>query len=91
MQVVMEAHKHQPAAIVLDVMMPGGGGLGAIRTLKATTSTTLIPVIAISGSTDPALPAQVVAEGASAFLPKPVHLPISSTRLREWPEAGRRR
>ena len=72
MQVVMAAHRSGPDAIILDVMMPGGGGLDVLKKLKASSETQLIPVIAISTSRDASLPAQVLASGAEAFLPKPV-------------------
>lgn len=75
MQVIMAAHRNRPDAIVLDVMMPGGGGFEALKKLKATSSTQLIPIVAISTLQDPTLPAQVLALGAEAFLPKPVHFP----------------
>lgn len=75
MQVVMAAHRNEPDVIILDVMMPAGGGLDALKKLKSATGTQLIPVIAISSSPDPEIPAKAIALGAEAFLPKPLHFP----------------
>ena len=61
-----------PSVIVLDVNMPGGTGLDALRKLKASVKTALIPVVVLSGAADDELPARVVELGAEAFLPKPV-------------------
>ena len=74
MQAVMVAHRTVPDAILMDVMMPGGSGLQVLKRLKASTETQQIPIIAISSSADPTLPAQTVALGAEAFLQKPVDL-----------------
>jgi CheY-like chemotaxis protein len=73
-QAVRAAHKEQPAAIIMDVMMPAGSGLNALKQIKASNRTQLIPVIAVSSSTDPDIPAKMLAAGADEFLPKPVDL-----------------
>jgi CheY-like chemotaxis protein len=61
-----------PGLIVLDINMPGGTGLEALRKLKLSARTAPIPVIVLSGSDDAAMPQQVKALGADAFLPKPI-------------------
>lgn len=73
MQAVMFAAKPPGVdAIILDINMPGGTGLEAIRRLKSLPKTALIPLIVLSGSTDAAMPDKVKAQGADAFLGKPV-------------------
>jgi DNA-binding response OmpR family regulator len=44
--------RHRPDAVVLDVQLPGGGGLVALRRIRASVHTTMTPVIAIAGSRD---------------------------------------
>jgi len=75
MQAVRAAHKDHPDAIIMDVMMPAGSGLNALKQIKASNRTQLIPVIAVSSSTDPDVPGRMLAAGADEFLPKPVDLP----------------
>jgi FixJ family two-component response regulator len=58
--------------IVLDINMPGGTGVDALRKLKRSVRTATIPVIVVSGSEDAAMPAMVLELGASEFLAKPV-------------------
>lgn len=81
LQAIMVAHRTKPDAIVLDIMMPAGNGLNVLQKLKASSATKLIPVIAISSSPDPALPAQVLAGGGESFFPKPVSFPDLRTLL----------
>jgi DNA-binding response OmpR family regulator len=61
-----------PALIILDINMPGGTGLEALRKLKLSAKTSDIPVVVVSGSDDVGMPAQVLALGALEYLPKPI-------------------
>ena len=73
MQTVMFAMRApQPDAIVLDLQMPGGTGLEALRKLKGSTKTSLIPVILLSGSADAADRQRMDELGVVASLHKPV-------------------
>jgi CheY-like chemotaxis protein len=71
-QAMMGVMRLVPDAVLLDVKMPGGGGLDALKKLKASTKVGHVPVIVISALTDPALPSSVKGLGAAEFLPKPV-------------------
>src|SRR5207253_2279766 len=50
-----QALKEQPHLIIMDVMMPGGNGLRALRILKGSAATARIPVILTSGFNFPTL------------------------------------
>jgi CheY-like chemotaxis protein len=90
MQAVMFAVQQQPNAILLDVNMPAGTGLGALARLQASARTSSIPVLVVSGSTDLTLPATVRAEGAKGFFRKPVDLEALCARLAELLSAATR-
>lgn len=72
MQAVMLATRTLPAAILLDINMPGGTGLEVLKRLKSMSKTSMIPVITFSATTDPDLPATARALGAEDFIPKPL-------------------
>lgn len=72
MQVIMTVRRTPPAAILLDLMMPGGTGFDVLTRLRANAAMKSIPVIAMSASVDPDLPHRVLQSGADAFLYKPV-------------------
>lgn len=74
MQAHMFAQREVPAAVLIDVNMPGGGGLDALRKIRASAKTGAVPIIAISIADDPKLPERSVEAGAEAFLKKPVDL-----------------
>lgn len=75
MQVMMFAMRApQPDVILLDINMPGGTGVEALRKLKASSRTMLIPVVVLSGSLDPTMPGVMRDLGAVDFLAKPPRL-----------------
>lgn len=61
-----------PDLILLDVNMPGGTGVEALRKLKQSTRTSAIPVLIVSGVDDRTMPDRMRALGALDILPKPV-------------------
>lgn len=63
------ATAHQPALIVMDVRMPGIGGIEACRRLKANPDTASIPVIFLSAWHTEEQAA--IAAGGTSFLLKP--------------------
>ncbi len=72
MQTLMYATRSVPDAIILDVRMPAGTGIQALKKLKAHVKTSRIPVIVVSGESDPRLVEGLKALGAVDFLIKPV-------------------
>jgi DNA-binding response OmpR family regulator len=74
LQTWMVALRTRPAAILLDIKMPGGTGLDVLKRLKGSTKTNGIPVIAISAVNDPTLPSKAKSLGAEEFMAKPLDL-----------------
>jgi CheY-like chemotaxis protein len=60
-----------PQLIVLDVMMPGLDGLGALRQLKENPATREIPVVVLSAKGHALTKVEVEASGAVLFFAKP--------------------
>ena len=75
LQTWMVALRTRPAAILLDIKMPGGTGLDVLKKLKGSTKTNAIPVITMSAVNDPTLPTKAKSLGAEEFMAKPLDLP----------------
>jgi len=60
-----------PQLIVLDVMMPGLDGLGALRQLKENPATKNIPVVVLSAKGHALTRVEAEVAGAALFLAKP--------------------
>lgn len=59
-------------AILLDLLMPGIGGLGVLAALRAASPNATTPVIIVSVVTDDATVQRCLAAGASAYHTKPI-------------------
>ncbi len=65
------AARHRPQLIVMDVMMPTMDGYTAVARLRGQTATAGIPVIMLTGCSDPAYGQLSEGLGASAHVTKP--------------------
>lgn len=70
---MMAAVRHPaPELIVLDLQMPAGTGQTTLAKLKQSSRTATIPVLVVSATRDKATQERMLAQGAAAFLEKPV-------------------
>jgi CheY-like chemotaxis protein len=72
LQTWMKALREKPEAIVLDINMPGGTGIEVLKRLRISDKTRHIPVVVVSGSSEPNIETAVKNLGAHDFLHKPV-------------------
>ena len=76
--------KFRPDLVLLDISMPGGGGLLVAERLRNMVSTVTTPIIVITGTKDPELRSKATAFGAVGFIEKPYeprHLLAAITRV----------
>ena len=69
---MVEARKHEPDLIILDLGLPAGDGFVVMERLKLIPSLSVIPVIVVSGRAGLANQERALKAGAKAFLQKPV-------------------
>ena len=67
----LQSEDNTIAAVVTDLHMPSLDGFELIRRLRAEGRYSRLPVLLISGDSDPQLPQQALAHGADAFFSKP--------------------
>lgn len=61
----------KPDLMILDMMLPVGGGLSLLRTFKKSTDTKDIPIIIVTGVQSETVKANAMREGAAAYVRKP--------------------
>jgi CheY-like chemotaxis protein len=71
--VLEQVSRVRPDLLVLDVQMPGGGGIAALREIRSDPANEGMPVLLLSGSVDLELNLASRA-GADAQLPKPFRI-----------------
>ena len=64
------AHKEKPDLIVLDLMLPAGGGFGVLENLKSSIETADIPVVIYSAFKDDEHIKKAKEKGADAYFDK---------------------
>ena len=69
-------------AILLDLMMPGIGGFGVLKELRANSPNSATPIIVVSSLSDPETMERCSKSGASAYLVKPVERNSLSATVR---------
>lgn len=70
-------------ALVTDLWLPGMDGFGLIAAIRSRPASSTIPIVVISGDSDPRTPARVVDLGANAFFSKPYSPAEVRTKLEE--------
>ncbi|MDB5740558.1 MAG: histidine kinase [Alphaproteobacteria bacterium] len=68
---VAMVHANEPVAVILDVQMPGGGGLSALRRIKADPQMKNLPVMILSGERDAETVMAAMSGGANDYMVKP--------------------
>jgi adenylate cyclase len=73
-QAVSQALKLKPDLILLDIMMPAGGGVGVLENLRGNVNTFNIPVIALTALSDKQTVEAIVKLGVSGYFVKPADM-----------------
>jgi two-component system alkaline phosphatase synthesis response regulator PhoP len=60
-----------PVAVILDVQMPGGGGLSALSQIKADPKTSKLPVMILTGERNAETVMMAMEGGADDYMVKP--------------------
>ena len=80
------AAAHQPDVIITDLRMPQGGGATVIESLRRNAKTAAIPIVVLTGRTDPNIDGRVRHLGAENCLHKPLHVYDLLAELRRYIE-----
>lgn len=62
---------NEPVAVILDVQMPGGGGLSALVKIKADPKTSKLPVMMLTGERNAETVMMAMEGGADDYMVKP--------------------
>jgi DNA-binding response OmpR family regulator len=77
---------HRPDVIITDLRMPQGDGTTVIETLRRNAKTAAIPIVVLTGRTDPGIDGRVRHLGVESCLHKPLHVHDLLAELRRYIE-----
>ena len=72
---VQQAKKHQPDLVLMDVHLPDGSGLDALKQMQAFKETANIPVVALSSLATQMQIEEGLKEGFKYYITKPIDVP----------------
>ena len=78
-----QSQRQPPDLILLDLGLPGGGGLNLMQRLQSIPKLAVIPIIVISAREGLPIEKEVLDKGAAAFFRKPVDFPQLLARVGE--------
>jgi DNA-binding response OmpR family regulator len=64
-------HDFDPDLVILDLMLPAGGGLFVLKNIRLSPKTSTIPVLVLTGIKDEEYKKKVLDQGVSAYMEKP--------------------
>jgi len=70
-QALAMVYSREPVAVILDVQMPGGGGLSVLSKIKADPKTSGLPVMMLTGERNAETVLQAMDAGADDYMVKP--------------------
>ena len=72
---VQQAKKHQPDLVLMDVHLPDGSGLDALKQMQAFKETANIPVVALSSLATQLQIKEGLKKGFKYYITKPIDVP----------------
>jgi DNA-binding response OmpR family regulator len=83
LQGMMQISKVNPDLVLLDIMMPAGGGLNVLKNVRMNEKTVKLPVIVITCKTDSKTKDQAEKLGVSGYFIKPVDMAMVMLKISE--------
>jgi len=78
-----EMRKNPPDLIILDLGLPGGGGLNLLQRMQTIPKLSPIPVVVLSAQPSTNVETEVMHSGAAAFFHKPTPPEVLLEKIRE--------
>ncbi len=79
---IQSARREKPNLIILDIMLPAGGGLHVLKSIRLISSTALVPVVILTGTSDEEMRKKIEQEGVEAYFQKPYDYTVLSETIK---------
>ena len=68
---IQSIHGKRPDLVVLDIMLPAGGGLHVLKNIRSIPATAMIPVVILTAIEDDEMRQKIEQVGVEAYIKKP--------------------
>jgi DNA-binding response OmpR family regulator len=68
---IQSVRKKKPDLVVLDIMLPAGGGLHVLKNIRSMPATAMIPVVILTAIEDDEMRQKIEQVGVEAYIKKP--------------------
>ncbi len=82
-QAMMQINKVAPDLVLLDIMLPAGGGVSVLQNVRMKASTSKLPVIIITGQSDEGIKKVAEKWGISGFFFKPLDAAVLIQKIKQ--------
>lgn len=79
---IQSVHREKPDLIILDIMLPAGGGYHTLKNIRLTPHGAQTPIVILTGIQDEELKEKIVKEGVEAYLQKPLDYNLLSETIK---------
>ncbi len=76
--------KESPDLVLLDVLMPNMGGIDVARTIRETTTETVVPIIFLTSLSDQESLVECLESGGDDFIPKPYNQAVLKSKIKAF-------
>ncbi|MGV8058171.1 MAG: response regulator [Smithellaceae bacterium] len=80
---IQSARREKPDLIILDIMLPAGGGLHTLKNIRLTPFGSQTPIVILTGIHDEELRQKIEHEGVEAYLQKPLDYNLLSETIKK--------
>jgi DNA-binding response OmpR family regulator len=80
---IQNARREKPDLILLDIMLPGGGGVHALKNIRLIPDTAPIPVVVLTATTDEDVKQTILELGVQGYVNKPFEYETVSRTIAE--------
>jgi two-component system, NtrC family, sensor kinase len=80
---IQSARKEKPDLIILDIMLPAGGGLQVLKNIRSMPNISRTPVVILTGTSDNEMRKKIEQEGVEAYLLKPYDYNVLSQTVKQ--------
>jgi len=79
---IQSTRRENPDLIILDIMLPAGGGYHTLKNIRLTPQGVQTPIVILTGQKDEELRQKIEHEGVEAYLEKPIDYPVLSETIK---------